>query len=174
MDVNPYPPSPGYSPQNSDDEGAAAPSAPAPGASLRHRALLSCTPRDDNDPRPCPFTKTGLNQLMMRDPVAYAALRQLSQDALPSPQELPLWCSAGGGCDAPCKGTRSFGLAEMMRHANSKAGTASKMSDGDDDDEEDEPPIGHRLHALLAAVLSSVDPSRKAPTFEVCVHCAHS
>ena len=84
-----------------------------------------------------------------------------------------MWCSAGGGCDAPCKGTRSFGLAEMMRHANAKAGAASQMSDGgEDDDDDDEPPIGQRLHAIFSAVLSSVDPSRKAPTFEVCVPCS--
>ena len=178
--------SPGYSPPPSDDEGSAAPSAARPGAaapstaaptlSLRHRALLACAPRDDNDPRPCPLTKSGLTALARRDPAAYAALRQLSQDALPTPQELPGWCSAGGGCDAPCNGTRSFGLAEMMRHAKAKAGAASQLSDGggddDDDDDDDEPPVGPRLHAIFFAVLSSVDPSRKAPTFEVCAPCS--
>ena len=102
------------------------------------------------------MTKTGLCELADRDPGAYAALRRLSQDRLPTRQELPEWCCAGGGCEAPCKGTRAFGLAEMMRHAHAKGSGASQVSD----DEDDEVPVSQRLHGLLSAVLATVDPAR--------------
>ena len=127
--------SPSYSPPASDDEGVADLVITAP-AGLKQRALGSCAPLGDDDPRPCPLTKTGLCELAGRDPEAYAALRLLSQDRLPTRQELPEWCCAGGGCEAPCKGTRAFGLAEMMRHAHAKGSGASQLSDDEVKDAE--------------------------------------
>ena len=152
--------SPSYSPLPSDDDDDQAHDAPV---GMPNRALLACCPRAADDALPCPLTKTGLTALQRRDPGAYDALRALSKGTLPEAQALSAWCEHGGGCEAPCKGTRRFNAAEMLRHAYAKGCTASQQSEGEDDDE---PTLGASLHALFFHVLAAQHPSRCAPSFE--------